>query len=613
MPGARKGTAASACAVALVFLSVAAPAAESDDRLVRGSPTPAAAPAGPAYREGEVLIRFRSGARAYDREAAVRRRGDRVVRVLAQGRVTHLRVAAGTTAQALAEYAADPNVESVQPNYIYRPLGVPNDPYYSQLWALANTAQTVSGASYPIHNPGTAGRDMQLERAWDLATDCRSVVVAVVDSGVNYTHRDLAGAMWDGAAAGYPRHGYDFIDNDDDPMPGDGNGHGTHVAATIGAVGNNGAGTTGVCWQSSIMAIRSLSNSGGTTASVVAGIEFAIAHGARVLNLSLGGGSFDPLFSASIDSARNAGVLVVAAAGNAGLDNDGGVPTYPCNFTHDNLVCVAALDQAYDLASFSNYGAASVDIGAPGTNTLSAWPGYRLTDDLAAGWATVGGGWAGVQCDFGIGPVAMLVNPAGWCAFGSYTGPIDQVAYKTFDLGGGLLGASVTYYAFLDVGANDRFEAAGSPLGGNPFVAGEARRLTEFSGTTGGRALPVTHDLSGCLTSTCTLGFRLRAESGSSNFGVGLLRLSIDTVQSGSDRVAIANGTSMATPHVAGLAALLWSYNPGYRLSDVVNAIQHGGEAVPALAGKTVTGRAASAWGALRHIDPPSAVSATVQ
>lgn len=573
----------------------------------------ASAPVGPAYREGEVIVAFRAGVRALARDTVVDRRGDHVLRALAGRGAAHVRLAGGrTTAQALADYAADPSVESVQPNYVYRPLGVPNDPQYPQLWGLANSGQLVSGATYVVNNPGTPGRDMHVEQAWDLATDCRPAIVAIIDSGVNYTHRDLAAAMWDGAAAGYPRHGYDFIDDDGDPLPSDGNGHGTHVAATIGAAGNNGIGIAGVCWQSSLMAIRSLSNEGGTTASVVAGIEFAIAHGAKIINLSLGGSAFDPLLNTTLAHARDAGVLVVAAAGNDGLDNDAGVPTYPCAFELENIVCVAALDQAYQLASFSNYGAHSVDVGAPGTNTLSAWPGARLTDDLTSGWNVVNGGWAAATCNFGIGPVPMLVNPASWCSFGSYVGPIDQVIYKTFDLGADLLAAGVSYSAILDVGTDDAVEAAASPSAANPFADGAGRVLSAFSGSTGSQALPFSHELSGCRSSTCTFGFRLRAVAGSSHSGAAILRVSIDTVQAGSDRYRIANGTSMAAPHVAGLAALIWSYNPSYRLGDVVRAIEQGGEPAPALAGKTVTGRAVSAWGSLRYIGPPTGLAASL-
>lgn len=589
------------------LLAVRVPAPASEEGFRRGAA--AGAPAAPAYREGELLVTFHAGARAAAPLALADERGDRVVRRLAQGRVAQVRVAPGrTTAQALAEYAADPKVAWVQPNYLYRALGVPNDPQYAQLWALANTGQRVAGATYAANNPGTPGRDLRVEQAWDLATDCRRVTVAVIDSGVNYTHRDLAAAMWDGAAAGYPRHGYDFVDDDDDPMPSDGSGHGTHVAATIGAVGNNGIGVAGVCWQSSLMAIRALDGAGGTTASVVAGVEFAVAHGAKIVNLSLGGSAFDPLLGAAIAEARSAGVLVVAAAGNDGLDNDGGTPGYPCNFTHDNIVCVAALDQAYQLASFSNYGAASVDLGAPGTNTLSAWPGERLTDDLATGWTAPDGGWAAVRCDFGLGTLPMLVNPPDWCRFGTYTGPLDQAVYKSFDLAG-LLGAGLSYHAFLDVGAADRFEVAASAAPASPF-AGGGRVLGTFSGSTGSRAVPFAHALDDCLSSSCTIGFRLSAASGSSRLGAGILRLSIDTVQVQADRYAIANGTSMAAPHVSGVAALVWSYNPDYRLEDVVRAVEHGGEPVPALAGRTATGCAASAWGSLRHIAAPTGLVA---
>ena len=370
-----------------------------------------------------------------------------------------VRVGAGQTMEsALAAYRNDPNVEYVQPNYLYRATAAPNDTQYGQLWAFSNAGQTVTAGTY-APNAGTVGDDMHIEAAWGRITDCSSVVVALLDSGVNYSHEDLAANMWNGGSS-FPHHGHDFVDDDDDPM--DPSGHGTHLAGIIGAVGNNFSGTTGVCQRASIMAVRVLDAAGNvTTATVLQGINFAVTNGARVINMSfVGGGSFDQLFSDAITNAQNSDVVVVAVAGNETGDNDAaGAARYPCNFTQPNLVCVAALDQNYALANFSNWGASSVDVGAPGANILSAWAGAGL----------------------------------------------DNASYNTF------------------------------------------------------------------------------------------------------------SGTSMASPQVAGLAAMLRAFNPQYTFLDTVNAIKNGGRSLPALAGKTATGKGVDVMSSLAYINPPTGLTATVR
>jgi subtilisin family serine protease len=332
----------------------------------------------------EVLVKFKPVFAAQNRTAAVAARGHSVLANLHQPGWVRVRFdARQTMAQALAAYRNDPDVEYAQPNYIYRATAAPNDTQYGQLWALKNFGQAIGTATYTPAS-GTPGADINVEKAWDLITDCSSVVVAVVDTGVNYTHEDLAGNMWNGGP-GFPNHGTDFVSNDNDPM--DLNGHGTHVAGIIGAAGNNGTGTTGVCWKASIMAVRVLNAAGsGTTASVIQGVGFAVSQGAKVINMSLaGGGAFDQAFSGAITNARANDVAVVVAAGNEANNNDAGGARYPCNFTHSNLTCVAALDQNYALASFSNWGAASVDVGAPGTNILSMWIGGTSTYNTISG------------------------------------------------------------------------------------------------------------------------------------------------------------------------------------------------------------------------------------
>ena len=352
--------------------------------------TGAQSKARPTHVPGEVLVRFTDtdaertlspAIAAMGRATTGNRRGVRRIRLdpttpVAQA-VTYLRGLDG--------------IELVQPNYLYYPAILPNDPGLGQQWAAQNSAQTVTQITSPLYttnNPGQSGADMGLEQAWDVQTDCRGVVVAVIDSGVDHAHADLAGAMWDGTPT-YPNHGWDFVDNDADPVPDlrvAEDDHGTHVAGILGAVGNNATGTSGICWNAEIMAIRAGGFlSGLATADVIASIEFAVDNGASLLNLSFGGElPFDILFSNAIDYARAAGVLVIAAAGNGGFDGlgddtdgggDDGDPAtryYPCAFPQDNLVCIAASDQAHQATTFTNTGSLSVDTAAPGTNILSA-------------------------------------------------------------------------------------------------------------------------------------------------------------------------------------------------------------------------------------------------
>ena len=335
------------------------------------SPEP---PGAGVYAAGEVLVKFKPVSSAQDRIASVAALGHAVVANLDQPGWVRVRIAAGQSMdQVLATYQRDTRVASAQPNYLYRTAAAPNDAQYGQLWAFNNTGQMVAGTYVPAS--GAPGNDMGLEPAWDHIADCGGVVVAVIDTGVNYAHEDLVSNMWNGGT-GFPNHGHDFVDNDDDPM--DQSGHGTHVAGILGAVGNNGTGTTGVCQRTRIMAVRVLDDTGvGTTATAMQGIGFAVTHGATVINLSLAGsGGFDPALSDAISQAQNGDVVVIVAAGNQGRNIDlAGNATYPCAFTQPNLLCVAALDQNYALAVFSNWGPTSVDLGAPGTNILSTWGG----------------------------------------------------------------------------------------------------------------------------------------------------------------------------------------------------------------------------------------------
>ena len=218
--------------------------------------------------------------------------------------------------------------------------------------------------------------------AWDITTGSSSVVVAVVDTGIDYTHPDLADNIATNAGEipnngidddknGYvdDYYGWDFNGSDNNPI--DDHFHGTHCAGTIGAKGNNALGVVGVNWTVKLLPIKVLSASGsGTLASVASGMAYAVLRGAKIMSMSLGTSSYSATLENAIISAKNSGVLVVAAAGNDGSDADQ-FPTYPAASTQDNVISVAASDSADTLAYFSNWGATSVDLAAPGLSIMS--------------------------------------------------------------------------------------------------------------------------------------------------------------------------------------------------------------------------------------------------
>jgi serine protease len=276
----------------------------------------------------------------------------------------------------------DASVAYAEPNYLRYISATPNDPRFAETWGLNNTGQT----------GGTADADIDATEAWDNSVGSSDIVVGVVDTGVDYTHPDLAANMWTnpGEIAGNGLdddnngviddiHGFNAITGGGDPM--DDNDHGTHCSGTIGAVGGNGIGVAGVNWEVSIMAIKFLSGGGsGTTADAIEGINYAVGmktgHGInlRVLSNSWGGGGFSQALADSITAANDADILFIAAAGNAGSNNDS-TPSYPASYDIANVVSVAATDDADGLASFSNFGLTTVDLGAPGVDVLSTTPG----------------------------------------------------------------------------------------------------------------------------------------------------------------------------------------------------------------------------------------------
>ena len=249
----------------------------------------------------------------------------------------------------------------------------PNDPLFGSEWGLDNTGQTVHGVT------GAAGADISALDAWSITTGVGSPVVVVLDSGIDLSDTDLAPALWTnpGGIGGCPAgtHGYDVVPASPTCDPSDDNGHGTHVAGILAAAGGNGNGVVGVDWNATLMPVKILDSSGGgTTDAAVKGIYFAVEHGARVINASWGGGDYSQALADAISFAGSHGVVFVTAAGNDGTNNDK-VPSYPADYRLPNEIAVAAIDPRGDLAGFSNFGAHTVDLAAPGVNILSTVPG----------------------------------------------------------------------------------------------------------------------------------------------------------------------------------------------------------------------------------------------
>jgi len=273
------------------------------------------------------------------------------------------------------KYQSIAEVEYAEPNYIVHISQTPNDPDFSQLWGLNNSGQT----------GGTSGADINILDAWDIQTGSSSIIVAVIDTGVDYKHEDLSANIWtnsdeiasnniDDDNNGYidDVQGWNFVANNNDPF--DNNSHGTHVAGTIAAVGNNGIGVIGINWASKIMPLKFLDAQGsGSVTDAVEALQYATMMGAKLTNNSWGGTGFSQTLKDAIKAANDAGVLFVVAAGNEGVNNDV-IPSYPAGYKVSNIIAVAATDNKDNLAWFSNYGPSSVDIGAPGVDILSTIP-----------------------------------------------------------------------------------------------------------------------------------------------------------------------------------------------------------------------------------------------
>lgn len=350
------------------------------------------------------------------------------------------------TDRAILDLTADANIEYAEKNHIFCASYTPDDTYFSYQWGLHNTGQ--SG--------GTSDADIDAPEAWETFTGSSDICMAILDTGIDYNHTDLQSNIWnnpgetgggketdntDNDGNGYidDWRGWDFVNSDNTPMD-DNNPyyHGTHVAGIAGATGDNSTGIVGVCWNSKLIALKVLNSSGGgTTANIISAIDYAIDAGAQVINASFGSYSYSASLYEAIEEAQEEGILVICSAGNDNY-NTNTTPHYPSSYDLDSIISVLATDDDDAIASYSNYGFYSVDLGAPGgsDDTQSSYNIYSTKQGNA------------YQYLFGTSMATPLVTGAAALIIGQRS-TIDwwqakTIILKSVDYKSGLSGKAIT-------------------------------------------------------------------------------------------------------------------------------------------------------------------------
>ena len=569
---------------------------------------------------GAVLVEFASGT---DEQTIGRMASsaesfwlDGITRVNAPGAASFALFKSDTlSTAALVDHFQDMSgVLAVSPNYLRHADVIPSDPRFGELWGLNNTGQT----------GGTADADIDAVEAWDSTTGSAAVVVADLDTGVDYNHEDLVANMWtnpgeiagdsvDNDGNGYVDdvYGIDRAEYDTDPMDED--GHGTHTSGTIAAVGNNGIGVTGVAWNTKIMALRFLGAGGGYDSDAVTCINYAIDmklnHGVNVvaINASWGSAAYDTVLRDAIAAAGTAGIVFCASAGNTSEDTDV-TPHYPSGYDCSSIISVAATDSFDNLASFSSYGATSIDIGAPGVEILSTYidgssytpaPGDLFYDDMDSG----SGNWT-AEAPWALNSEAYFTPYYSWSDSPSsnYSDNADtSLTSRAIDLSSASSDTSLAFLLTYDL--EDGYDQLFVEASGNNGSSWESLGWVTGHGGAGSWYIFVASLPTSLLTDQFRLRFRLVTDSSVVYDGVH-----IDLVGIGvpGDPYQAINGTSMATPHVTGAVALVAAVSPADSMATRIDRILSSADPVASLSGKCVTGGRLNAAAAVGGIPTPN-------
>ncbi|QQR83672.1 S8 family serine peptidase [Candidatus Peregrinibacteria bacterium] len=529
----------------------------------------------------------------------------------------------------ISELIDSDDVEYISPNYVFTFDATVNDPYFN-----ANYDDDINPNQWSLNNKVTPGNDISVDQAWDLATGGAQKIIAVLDTGVAYDHPDLNTNMWSPSSCvdennvsisgGCPHHGWDFVNNDNDPS--DDNGHGTHVAGIIGAVTNNNEGIAGVNHTASIMAVK-IGESYGTVAEAIRGIQFAQNNGADIINASFGGyhGSQYNALHTAVENFVQSGLLV-ASAGNDKNDNDS-TGVFPASFEFDNVLSIAATDQNDQFAStFSNWGNTTVDLAAPGVDIWSTWiQNYTATSiDLNA--LPLSSPWYVDAVDFNVlKDLDSLFTNSGIYSSNQY----QSVTTPSFDLSGNIDPDSASFSFDLWCDTEPQGSKINIPdylqvsLLKNGVDQGVLEYMSGFSRVNEDvLSVPEIFD-STYLGKSGRIGYVIDPQNFSSNvqFRIDWITDSNDiggpykgcilhsfnmrylnSGESGQSSTAYhaIDGTSMSAPMVSGVASLVWNEHPTLTASEVKQIIMDSGDPVSSLSGKTVSGKRLNAYRAMQ-------------
>ncbi len=580
------------------------------------------------YVPGELLVKFKPGTEAYSAEGLHSALGSVKKTEFKKIKVHRIKLPDTITVdEAVQWYKQYPDVEYAEPNFIVHTLAVPDDQFFGNLWGLNNTGET----------GGTSDADIDAPEAWDITTGSHGVVIAVIDSGVAFNHPDFSDNIWmntgeincaDGAdndVNGYidDCYGWDFGDSDNDPT--DYHGHGTHVAGTIAAQGNNNEGITGVMWDAKIMPLKFLGVSGnGTVADAASAVEYANNKGAHVINLSWGGDAYSQALKDVIDASP---AVVVCSAGNSGTDNDT-KPVYPASYASPNIIAVAATDYNDNLSYFSNYGTASVDLAAPGSGIYSTVPEftygartqvYSMDFDGASGnlpllgwerggtsstWAVTTGTGKDSSNSLEDSPGSNYQsNTNSWAG---YMTPISSVRDNRYTLSfewKGKVDPLTLDFLNINYSSNgikwDWLDRTDGDTGGL-FISYSTSEITTAAD----------------LLSSFFVGFGLKTDLSGNFDGVHIDNMTLirePLIVSGYN-YTYNQGSSMAVAHVSGVAGLILANSPNLTNLQVKETILNTVDTNPSLSGLVLTGGRLNAQKAVSNLlilNAPSGLTAT--